>query len=104
MDSENAIKIVNKFQVFEIDEIGYIKEIYVVDEGAETELITVQPPQGLHRAKWTGAEWIEGLSQEELGEIEYQRYLESLKPSKVEVKKAQMELLMLDLLVDMEVM
>lgn len=37
-------------------------------------------------------------------EIDYEIYLESLKPSENEVKKAQMELLMLDLLVDMEVM
>ena len=37
-------------------------------------------------------------------EIDYELYLESLKPSDDEVKKAQMELLMLELLIDMEVM
>lgn len=37
-------------------------------------------------------------------EIDYEQYLESLKPSEEEVKKAQMELLMLELLIDMEVM
>lgn len=37
-------------------------------------------------------------------EIDYEQYLESLKPSDEDIKKAQMELLMLDLLIDMEVM
>ena len=37
-------------------------------------------------------------------ETDYEIYLESLKPSEDEVKKAQMELLMLELLIDMEVM
>ena len=37
-------------------------------------------------------------------EIDYEIYLESLKPSEEEIKKAQMELLMLELLIDMEVM
>ncbi len=37
-------------------------------------------------------------------EIDYEIYLESLKPSDDEVKKAQIELLMLELLIDMEVM
>ena len=37
-------------------------------------------------------------------EIDYEIYLESLKPSEEDIKKAQMELLMLELLIDMEVM
>ena len=37
-------------------------------------------------------------------EIDYEEYIESLKPSESEVKKAQMELSMLELLIDMEVM
>lgn len=64
-------------QVYEINEYGYPKEIYVKDfdeEGNCTEelaedIITVDSPNGLYRAKWTGTEWIEGLSQEEIDEI-----------------------------------
>ena len=37
-------------------------------------------------------------------EIDYEQYLEPLKPSDEDIKKAQMELLMLELLIDMEVM
>ena len=37
-------------------------------------------------------------------EIDYEEYIESLKPSEDEVKKAQMELLVMNLLFDMEVM
>lgn len=37
-------------------------------------------------------------------EIDYEEYIGSLKPSEDEVKKAQLELLMLDLLIEMEVM
>ena len=59
-----------KKQAYEIDENGYIKEIYIIQEGEETELITNQPPQGLYRAKWTGQEWVEDMSQEEIDELD----------------------------------
>lgn len=64
-------------QVYEIDEFGYLKEISVKDfdeQGNCTEelpenIITVDPPQGLYKHKWTGIEWIEGLTQEEIDAI-----------------------------------
>lgn len=91
-------------QAFEIDSQGFILEIYVVDSEEETELITVQPPNGLYRPKWTGTEWTEGLSKEKLDEIEYQQYLDSLRPSREQIKNAQLELVILNLLIDMEAM
>lgn len=61
-------------QIYEIDELRHLKEIHVkefdeegdcVEELAEN-IITTDIPQGLYRAKWTGAEWIEDMSQEEI--------------------------------------
>lgn len=66
--------------------------------------IAVSCQEGFRHPKWTGTEWVEGLEQSKLDEIEYQQYLDSLKPSEDEVKKAQMELLVMNLLFDMEVM
>lgn len=99
-----------KKQVYEIYKDGYIKEIYVIEideipfEELSEDIIIQDPPNGLYKAKWTGTEWVEGLEQSKLDEIEYQQYLDSLKPSEDEVKKAQMELLVMNLLFDMEVM
>ncbi|HBD63506.1 MAG TPA: hypothetical protein DC038_03620 [Clostridiales bacterium] len=66
-----------KRQVYKIDENGYLQEILVKDfdeDGNCTEelsenITTVDPPNGLYKHKWTGSEWIEGLSQEEIDEI-----------------------------------
>lgn len=103
LEQHKGVKFL-KIQAFEIDELGFLLEIYVIDSEEETELITTKPPNGLYKAKWTGLDWIEGLPQEELDEIEYQQYLDSLKPSDEEIKNAQLELVILNLLIDMEVM
>lgn len=66
-----------KKQVYEIDDNGYIKEIYVVkfnEEGNPIEelaenIITVNPPNGFYRAKWIGREWIEDMTQEEIAAL-----------------------------------
>jgi hypothetical protein len=63
-----------KKQAYEIDENGYIKEIYVVEfdekgnplEELTENMVIIDPPQGLYRAKWTGTEWIEDMTQEEI--------------------------------------
>ena len=66
-----------KKQAYEMDANGLINEIHVVDvdekgnilnEGKEN-FVSVYPPNGLYRAKWNGAEWIEDMSQEEINEI-----------------------------------
>lgn len=66
-----------KKQVYEIDENGYVVEIYLanVDEHGSIieenmrECISVSQPNGLYRPKWNGIEWIEGATQAEIDEI-----------------------------------
>ena len=64
-------------QVYEIDKDGFIKETYVAEvddngiiiEEDKVGFISINPPNGLYKAKWTGTEWIEGATQEEIDEI-----------------------------------
>ena len=64
-------------QAYEINNNGFIKEIYVVnvDENGriinddKMHLIAIDPPHGLFKPKWAGAEWIEGATQEEIEEL-----------------------------------
>lgn len=64
-------------QVYEIDELGELKNIKVKefdDEGKcleelEDNIVLTDIPQGLYRKKWTGTEWVEGMSQDEIFEI-----------------------------------
>lgn len=35
-------------------------------------IVTIDPPQGLYTPKWTGTEWVEGLSDEEINIIKNQ--------------------------------
>lgn len=60
-----------KKQVYEIDEYGFIAEIYVkeFDDELVENFIDVSPPNGLYRAKWNGFEWVEDMSQEEIDSI-----------------------------------
>ncbi len=66
-----------KRQVYKIDENCYLQEILVKDfdeegncpEELAEDIIAVDPPNGLYSARWTGTEWIEGLTQEEIDEI-----------------------------------
>lgn len=57
-------------QAYEIDENGYIRDIHVINAEKETNHIKVQPPNGLYRAKWTGTEWVEDMTQQEIDELE----------------------------------
>jgi hypothetical protein len=69
-----------KKQVYEIDEYGFLKEIYVAEFDKEgnpkadlsANIVTVDPPNGLYRAKWTGTEWAEDMTQEEIEELNNQ--------------------------------
>lgn len=66
-----------KKQTYEINENGHINEIYVVEfdeEGNPLEelaenIVAINPPNGLYRAKWTGTEWIEDMTQKEIDEL-----------------------------------
>jgi hypothetical protein len=87
-------------EVFKIDENGYIIEKHVVEfdkEGNPLEelgedIITVTPPDGLYRAKWTGIEWIEDMSQEEIDELNKQPEKE---PSEIEILGQEITMLKL---------
>lgn len=64
-------------EVFEIDQNGYITEKYVVEfdeegnclEELAENIVVTSPPDGLYRAKWTGNEWIEDMTQEEINAL-----------------------------------
>lgn len=64
-------------QVYEIGVQGYIVNIHIAEFSSEgnpmeplpESYITVDPPQGLYRAKWTGSEWVEDMTQEEIDEL-----------------------------------
>lgn len=38
----------------------------------DTHYIDVEVPQGLYKPKWTGTEWVEGMTQEEINVIKNQ--------------------------------
>lgn len=67
-------------QIYEIDEFGYLKQIKVAEfdnqgnclEELADNIVTTEIPQGLYRAKWTGIEWIEDMSQTEIDELNNQ--------------------------------
>lgn len=47
----------------QVDDDGNIIE---TDKG---HMISTSPPHGLYRLRWTGTEWVEGATQEEIDEI-----------------------------------
>ena len=65
-----------KKQVYEIDENGYLKNIHVIGDTEDTIHVTVNPPQGLYRAKWIGQEWVEDMTQKEIDELNNNQPLE----------------------------
>lgn len=65
-------------QIYEIDENGFIHEIYVGEFDTSGNLlnpmgdfITTDLPQPLpyYKPKWNGTQWIEGATQEEIAEM-----------------------------------
>lgn len=60
-------------QVYRINENGFLTEIYVKEfdengnciEELGKDIVTVDPPNGLYRAKWTGTEWVSTTTEEE---------------------------------------
>lgn len=67
-------------QVYKVDANGYLQEVFAKEfneqgnclEELAGNTIIVDPPQGLYRAKWTGVEWVEDMSQEEMDELNNQ--------------------------------
>lgn len=66
-----------KKQVYEIDNNGFLKEVYVAEvnengevlESDKAHFISHIMPHGLIKPKWIGTEWIEGVTQEEIDEL-----------------------------------
>lgn len=62
-----------KIEAFEINDDGYIAEVYAHEENEVPEyLVTTKPPEGLYKPRWTGTEWVEGITQEEFDELDNQ--------------------------------
>lgn len=79
-----------KKHVYEIDENGHIKGIHVAgfdEDGSCTEelaenIVTIDPPNGLYSARWTGTDWIEDMPQAEIDALNtpaIEQQIESLK-------------------------
>lgn len=64
-------------EVFDIDTNGFIRNKYVAEvdidgiilDSEKQHLISAQPIVSFFKAKWTGSEWIEGATQEEINSI-----------------------------------
>lgn len=100
-----------KKHVYEIDDKGFLKEIYLANVDSEGNIldedkqgfITVDYPSGLWKRKWNGTEWIEGETEEEKAEREAQQLLESLKPSPSEIANAELEIKVITMLTELGV-
>lgn len=81
-------------QVYEIDKSGYYIKPVIINEWEDItdELIDIPPPDGLYRAKWTGEEWVEDMSQEEIDE------LSKPIPNEKEIMQEQIDTLALQML------
>lgn len=92
-------------QVYQIDENGFLTNIYVVDFNEDgspldelpSNFITLRPPDGLYRARWTGVEWVEDKTPEE---FEYDRMVESLNPTQEDITNALFEIKVLNTLLE----
>ena len=57
-------------------------------------IITIRPPDGLYRAKWTGLEWVEDMTQEEINELNNRpRGLTEIELLRIEQAKANAEMI-----------
>lgn len=63
--------------IYEIDENGFLTAIFLIGfdkkgnpvEPLPEHYVTEDPPQGLYRARWTGEEWAEDMTEEEIQEL-----------------------------------
>ncbi|MBD7984401.1 hypothetical protein H9649_07410 [Sporosarcina sp. Sa2YVA2] len=97
-------------QVYEIDDEGFkvdtIPVVFNTDGNPVEELgerfIVSEPPHGLIKARWTGVEWIEGATQEEIEDIVKPHPVEptemELLEEKVRLQEQVIEELMFDII------
>lgn len=81
-------------QVYRINENGVYIEPVVLRKGQEipSDCIALIPPNGLYRAKWTGTEWMEDMSQEEIDELNNQ----PREKTQLEILQETVDMLVLD--------
>ncbi len=94
-------------QVYEINELGYLQNIKVVefdeqgnclDELAKN-IITTDIPQGLYKSKWTGTEWIETMTEAEyIATLPEQPEQEPTEVEKLRLEQAQANAEMIELM------
>ena len=95
-----------KKQVYEIYGNGFLKEIYVAEvsengkilDADKIHFISIDPPHGLIKPRWTGAKWIEGATQEEIDEL---TKVEPSPPTQAEIleqRLADLEIMLAEIL------
>lgn len=86
-------------EVYEIDEDGFIIELYLIgpdDQLPEGNIVPIDLPQpNFYRPKWSGEEWVEGATQEEIDEM---TKVEPQPPTETEQRLADLELMMTELM------
>ena len=84
-----------------IDDSGYFIEDVLLEEVPytydeefniiyDTHYIEIPVPQGMYKPKWDGAEWIEGLTQEEIDNIT-NKHVELAEIEKIQERQSAIE-------------
>ncbi|MDW0112201.1 hypothetical protein QT711_03325 [Sporosarcina saromensis] len=85
-----------KIQFYKIDDDGFFLEPVVFDYKKVGELplnlISKPIPEGFYRPKWTGTEWIEGLTESEIDAIKNRPQ----EPSELEKLKSAVDFILLN--------
>lgn len=90
-------------QIYKIDDDGFFEEIRHVEENEEGVLdvdynyTEVKPENGFYKPKFVNGEWVEGITSEELQEIE-QNALNDI--SSTELKEAENDLKLIQKLIE----
>lgn len=81
-------------KAYKINEQGFYIEDYIYEEGQElnSNIITTELPQSLHKPKWDGTKWVEGATQEE---IDKGNYINPTQKTEIEILKETVDALVL---------
>ena len=85
--------------VYVIDEYGFFvkDEVLTKENEKEIKYVSIQP-KGFYKPKWDGEKWVEGKTEEEFLEEEF---FNALNPTSEEITKAERELEVIELLLEM---
>lgn len=94
-----------KKQIYEINESGFLKEIYVakvvdgviLDED-KSHMISATMPNGLIKPKWNGLGWIEGATPKEIEEFNKSRPTQPTEAELLQQRLADMELMLVEIM------